>query len=142
MNPEEEFQRYALLMENYKEQLQLLDNQYQMVQATILDHTKARITIENLEKEEKSADVLVPIGGGAFIDAKASKPSHVLIDIGANLIVEKKTDDAIKKIDERIQNLQRNMEQLASIMEKLQNEAETIGAKMEEILEKNKQQIG
>ena len=142
MTSEEEFQRYAVLMENYKEQLQLLDSQYQMVQASILDHTKAKITLESIEKEDKNIDLLMPIGGGAFIDAKAAKTSHVLLDVGANIVIEKTTKDAIAKIDERITSLQKNLEQVTSLMTQLQNEAEAIGSKMEEILANNQNATG
>jgi len=142
MTSEEEFQRYAVLMENYKEQLQMLDSQYQMVQSTIMDHTKAKITLENLEKEEKNVDLLLPIGGGAFIDAKATKPSHILLDVGANIVIEKTTKDAIVKIDERIQSLQKNLEQVTTLMTQLQNEAEAVGMKMEEMLASNRQATG
>ena len=140
--PEEEFQRYAMMIENYREQLQMLENQSSLVQATILDYTKAKMTLEHLDKIKTNTDVLLPLGGGAYVDAKTNKTSHVYVDIGAGIVIEKTTGAAMEKLDERIESLQKNLEQIASMMQQVEREAEALSAKAEQLLAQTKQQKG
>jgi prefoldin alpha subunit len=141
-NPEEEFQRYAVMIENYREQLQLLESQSSLVQATLLDYTKAKMTLEHLDKTKTNADVLLPLGGGAYIDAKTNQTNHVYMDVGAGIVIEKTTGAAVEKLDQRIQALQKNLEQIGTMMQQVQNEADAISAKMEQLLAQSQQKKG
>ena len=98
-----------------------------------------RHTLENLKKTDKDLEILLPIGGGTFIDASAKKSSKVLVDIGSGLVSEKNYDDAIKKIDERVKNLEKTQEKLAQMIEQVQQEATNISTKAQQIMsEQNK----
>jgi prefoldin alpha subunit len=121
-------------IEQYKEQLNQLDMQSQYLQGALMDYNKAKLTLENLKKIDKDLEILLPIGGGTFIDASAKKPSRVLVDIGSGLVSEKNYDDAIKKIDERVKNLEKTQEKLAQMIEQVQQEATEVSAKAQKIM--------
>ena len=130
------------MIENYREQLQLLESQSSLVQATILDYTKAKLTLEHLDKTKTNADVLLPVGGGAYLDAKTNQTANVYIDVGAGVVMEKTTGSAVEKLDQRIQALQKNLEQIGTMMQQVQNEADAISAKMEQLLAQSQQKKG
>ena len=88
MTKDEELSNYMYQIEQYKEQLNQLDMQSQYLQAAMMDYNKAKLTLEQLKKTDKEVDMLLPIGGGAFIDASAKKTPKVLVDIGSGLIAE------------------------------------------------------
>jgi len=139
MTQDEELSRYMYQIEQYKEQLNQLDMQSQYLQAALMDYNKAKLTLENLKKTDKDLEILLPIGGGTFIDASAKKSSKVLVDIGSGLVSEKNYDDAIKKIDERVKNLEKTQEKLAQMIEQVQQEATNISTKAQQIMsEQNK----
>ena len=139
MTQDEELSRYMYQIEQYKEQLNQLDMQSQYLQAALMDYNKAKLTLENLKKRDKDLEVLLPIGGGTFIDASAKKSSKVLVDIGSGLVSEKNYDDAIKKIDERVKNLEKTQEKLAHMIEQVQEAATNISTKAQKIIsEQNK----
>ena len=98
---EEELNRLMVLAEQYKAQLDQLDTQMSYIQQAINEYNKSKITIDNISEKEKNSDVILPIGGGSYIDAKAKNPKKILFDVGAGYIIEKDADDAIKKIDSR-----------------------------------------
>lgn len=134
MTNDEELQQYMYQIEQYKEQLNQLDMQAQYLQAAVLDYNKAKIALEQLNKTDKDVDMLVPIGGGAFLDAKINNSTKVLVDIGSGLIAEKKYEDAIKKIDERLKELEKTQVRLTEMIEQVQNEATEVSAKAQKLM--------
>ncbi|HJN57775.1 MAG TPA: prefoldin subunit alpha [Nitrososphaerales archaeon] len=53
-----------------------------------------------------STEVLVPIGGGIFVDAKAPPSDKFLVTIGADVIIEKPKEDALKYVEDRINEME------------------------------------
>jgi prefoldin alpha subunit len=134
MNKEEELQKHMAIIEYYKEQLRSLELQFSYLQNAIADHTKAKITLEKLSKTKKDAEVLLPIGGGAFIDATAKNPTKVLFEVGNGIVIEKTANEAAEKIGKRIKDLQQTEEKISSMAQQLQNGAADASEKVEKIL--------
>lgn len=139
MTKEEEIARNLTMIEYYKEQLNSIDMQAQFMQAAIADFHKAKITVEQLPNAADKSEILIPIGGGAFLNGFIKDTSKVLVDIGVGLVTEKTVDDAVKKIEERIKNLQENQEKLMSMAQKLGNEATELSQKTQQMMESTQQ---
>lgn len=135
MTKEEEITKNLSLIEYYKEQINALDLQSQYLQAAYADYYKAKMTIEQLHKAKDESDILIPLGGGNFINGSIKDVSKVLVDIGAGLVTEKTVDDALKKIDERIKNLQEKQEKILSTVQKLQEESTEISQKTQKLID-------
>jgi len=138
MTKEEELSKYMAQLEQYKEQINTLEMQSSYIQSAILDYNKAKITLENLNNADKDNNVLIPIGGSTFINAKAADTSKVLFDIGSSIVTEKNYEDAMKKIDERMEDLQKTQENILSMIQKLQNESEEISTKAQKLYQNQK----
>jgi len=138
MSKDEELSKYAVMIENYKEQLNYLDMQYSYLQTAIADCNKAKITLDQMSKTDNSTEILVPVGGGVFVNANMKNTSKVIFDIGAGLATEKTSEDAIKKIDSRIENLQKTQEKLVTMMQQLQAEATEVSEKAQQLLYEEK----
>ena len=138
MANDEDLQKYMILLEQYKEQINQLEMQSQYLQAAAMDYSKAKITLENLSKTDDGSETLIPIGGGAFVYASLSNTSQVLIDIGSGLVAEQNFESAIKKIDERLGELEKNQEKITTMIESFQKEAAEISVKAQNIM--NQQQ--
>ena len=134
MSKDEELTKYLTLIEQYKEQINSVEMQLSYLQAIINDYIKVKITLEQIVKVEKGSEVLLPLGGSTFIEANITKTSKVLFDIGAGIVTEKTSADAINKIDKRIEDLQKTQEKLTAIMQNLQNEATETSAKAQKLL--------
>lgn len=139
MTKEEEIAKNLSVIEYYKEQLNSLDMQAQLVQAALAEYHKAKMTVEQLSNADEKSDILIPVGGGTFLNGHIGDVSKILVDIGAGLVVEKPVDDAIKKIDERIQKLQENQEKLVAMAQQLQNEATEVSQKTQKLMQETKQ---
>ena len=134
MTKDEELSRYMAQIEQYKEQMNSLEMQSSYLQAALADYNKAKITIQQLTKEDNGTEMLLPIGGSTYIEGTAKNPSKVLFDIGAGIVTEKTSDDAIKKIDRRIENLQKTQEKLLTMIQQLQEEATAVSSKAQELI--------
>ena len=138
MTKEDDLQKYLTLIEYYKEQLKSLEYQFSLIQSTINDQTKAKITLEKLNGAKNESELLLPIGGGAFINATLKNSSKVLYDVGEGIVIEKTIEDTIKKVDFRIKELQQTEEKISSMAQKIQDEVIDVQNKAENILSKNK----
>jgi prefoldin alpha subunit len=134
MNPEEEFQRYASLIEYYKQQLSSIETQFSYVQSSIMEYSQAKITIEKIKETKTGTEILIPIGGGTFSFAAVKNPSKILTDVGAGIIIEKTPSESIEVLEKRIENLQKNQESLSSYSQQIQKEMEEVSNKAQQIL--------
>jgi len=134
MSKDEELTKCLSLIEQYKEQINSMEMQSSYLQAIINEYNKVKLTLEQIIKIDKGSEVLLPLGGSTYIEANVNNPSKVLFDIGAGVVTEKTSIDAISKIDDRIQELQKTQEKLLSIIQNLQNEATEVSAKAQEYL--------
>ena len=139
MGKEEEITRNLTMIEYYKEQLNSIDMQAQYLQVAITDFHKAKITVEQLHNAADKSEILIPIGGGAFLNGILTDHSKVLVDIGAGLVTEKTVDDAVKKIEERIKILRENQEKLISMAQKLENDATELSQKTQKMMNDTQQ---
>ena len=133
MDQNDELSRLMVLVEQYKEQLNQFEMQISYLQQALNDYNKAKISIENLGKQNKNSNILLPLGGGSFISADTKDPKKILVDVGAGYIVEKDTDDAIKKFQERINEINININKLNDIKSKTEQEATEVYQKAQKL---------
>lgn len=138
MTQEEEFQRYATLVEYYKEQLQSLEQQFSYLQAAVMDYNKAKITIEKIGESDEGTELLIPMGGGTFSFAKAKNTKKILTEIGAGIVVEKKPEDALKILDKRIEELEKNQETISNMSQNIQQQLQEVSTKAQRLLAERK----
>jgi prefoldin alpha subunit len=139
MGKEEEITRNLTMIEYYKEQLNSIDMQAQYLQVAIADFHKAKITVEKLHNAADKSEILIPIGGGTFLNGILTDHSKVLVDIGAGLVTEKTVDGAVKKIEERIKTLRENQEKLISMAQKLENDATELSQRTQKMMNDTQQ---
>ncbi len=135
MTKEEEITRNLTLIEYYKQQLESIDLQVQYLQSTLADYQRAKMTVENLHAAEENTEILIPIGGGTFVNGSLKNSSNVLIGIGSCLVMEKPVDQAVTKLDERIKRISENIEKMLSLGQKIQSDAEELSEKTQHMMQ-------
>ena len=132
---EEDAGTYLAIIDAYREQLEAIEAQSAYIQALINDYLKAKLTIENLEKQG-NGEVLLPIGGGIFVPAKCDKISEVLVSEGADIVIKKDLKGAKDSLDKRIKDLQDSLTKLGETYQKIQSKIEELSQKVREAVEK------
>ena len=133
---EAEVSRYLALLEMYKEQIESLTNQSQIIQAMIEEYNRTKITLNKISNVEDGTEVLLSVGGGTFVNANVKDTKKVVYNIGADILVEKTIEEAVKSIDERIDLLYNNLQKVVETTQKLEEAATQISEKVQEMMKK------
>jgi prefoldin alpha subunit len=80
----------------------------------ILIESKSSLDTVNGLSASPSDEVLIPVGGGVLLRASPPKTEKVLLNIGANVVLEKTRADAVKFIESRVGELEGDIEAVAS----------------------------
>ncbi|HDM25483.1 MAG TPA: prefoldin subunit alpha [Thermoplasmatales archaeon] len=133
---EAEVSRYLSLLEMYKEQIESLVNQSQIIQAMIDEYNRTKLTLDKISNVEEKTEVLVSIGGGVFVNANIRDTKKVVYNIGADIMIEKTIEETVKSIDERINLLYENLQKVVETTQKLEEAAAQISEKVQEMVKK------
>lgn len=88
---------------------QVYQNQYNSLVSEINRNVQYLNELSGLKKTLESSgmadnkDVLVNLGGGAYMNSRIKKLDSVLVEIGAGLVIEKRIEDARLFVDSRIE---------------------------------------
>ena len=100
-----------------------LQQRISMVNAALTDINYANMTLDGIEKEKESSEMLVPIGGSAYIKVKLADTNKVIIGLGSSVSVEKTLPEAKATLKERLDELEKTMnsaqQQLSQVAERI-----------------------
>jgi len=121
---EEQVQEDLMRLEAYRNQLNALLQQHQILSASRQDHLRARESLEGVESTPASAELLLPLGGETFVRGSVDRNAPVLVGMGSGIVVEMerpKVTELLAERTARIEQALRDIEgQMASIDERIQ----------------------
>ncbi|MGD0406932.1 MAG: prefoldin subunit alpha [Candidatus Bathyarchaeia archaeon] len=130
---EEELRRLSLEMRYLEQTAETLQQRISMVNAAITDLAYANMTLDGIEKEKENAELLVPIGGSAYVKVKLADSNKVIVGMGAGVSVEKTLQEAKTTLKERLDELEKTMnsaqQQFTQVVERIntgRNRLETL----------------
>lgn len=119
-NPED-FQRQleqkSFEISYFRNQASELQTQIQLLQKVVEEIDAAKKSLD--ATDQLTQGTLVPLGAGMFAKAKTEKTGTVLINIGANVLAEKKPQDAAAILDARKATAVENLSKLTATFERL-----------------------
>ncbi len=131
---EAQVQEDLMRLDAYRNQLNGLLQQLQILTASRQEHARARESLEGIDRAPTDGEFLVPLGGETFVRGSVDHGAPVLIGIGSGVVVEMdrpkasellaqrlgRIDEAMREmegqattLDERIQILSRRLDQIA-----------------------------
>ncbi len=115
-----------------------LQQRLQQVLAAVSELRMAQKSLGDLKEVELGTNLLVPVGGGAFINAEMGGIENVVVGIGAGVSVEMQYEDAVKDVNDRLSEMEKARvsieEQLGQILAQLethQSMAERLSAEIQ-----------
>jgi prefoldin alpha subunit len=128
---EEEVREMLALLDQYKYRVDMLSQQLNVLTANEVELGAAWEFLQNYGEVEEGSDVLIPVGGGVLVTAKAVRPDTVISAIGSDYHAEmdpKKAAEAIgeqrDRVREMIQQIKAGIEQTEQSAMALQQQAE------------------
>ncbi len=96
-----------------------------MITASIAELKATRTLVKMLVDKQKIEESYTTVGGGVFVKSKIEDYDRVLVNIGANYVVELDTKDALDHVDRRIRELEdvksRLELRLADVVRRIEN---------------------
>ena len=124
----EEIQKQFYELELYNQQVKKLQDELGKVTIMKMELIKS---IESLEGLKESKELLVPLGGGAFVKASMIDDGKVIVGTGADIFLEKDIDEVIedfKKSTDELTNaetmINEQIEKITKFMDKMQKDLE------------------
>ncbi len=116
-----------------------LQSRINITNSNLTELRVSSMTLEGLEKEQKDAQLFVPIGGGSYVKARLQTAKKVVVGIGADVAVERTLKEAKEELETRIAELEKVRralgQQFNHVIEKIQEsrlKLEEITAKLRE----------
>jgi prefoldin alpha subunit len=106
---EEELRRLSMEMRYLEQTADALQQRISMVNAALTDINYANMTLDGIDKEKESSEMLVPIGGSSYIKVKLADTNKVIIGLGSSVSVEKTLPEAKATLKERLDELEKTM---------------------------------
>ena len=120
---EDELRRLSVEMRYLEQTAETLQQRMSMLNAAITDLSYANMTLDGVEKEKESAELLVPVGGSSYVKVKLASSDKVVVGIGAGVSVEKPLAEAKEMLKERLGELEKSavsaQQQFAQIAERI-----------------------
>lgn len=119
MEQSQNFQRQLSQFRYLQEQRDIYQNQFELMNASLLNFQNSKKTIENIMDGVKEDDeILIPIGGIVSIKASIKDTNNALLFVGQDIAIEKSLGESIEFIDKLVEKYSGSMK---IIIERLQS---------------------
>jgi prefoldin alpha subunit len=116
--------QYGQQAEIFASQLELMEN----------GRMEALAAIEALQGISDADDntVLLQVGGGASLRVRVLEPDTVLLNIGAEVIVERTNKDAVEFLKDRITEMEASEKKVVETLDRLRSQMNEINKRLEQ----------
>lgn len=137
MSEQERLQSLAIELRMLEGYFNEINTRESLLARAVMESRAALEAIRSFPSNEVS-DFLVPIGGGVFIEASAKPPDKLIVNIGANVMVEKTKEGIINFLEERAKEIGNAISNLEAQKAELAKRIDANRAAISSILEKQK----
>ncbi len=125
-----EIQSLQLYLNEYRQQAEIFSQQLSLLENGRME---ALAAIESLKGLAESPDstVLLQIGGGASVRARVPDPERVLLNIGAEVIVERSNAMAQDYLRDRITEMEASEKKVAETLERIHGQMNDIARRID-----------
>ena len=121
---EEQYRKLYVELQMMQGSAETLQQRLQMLQSAIADLSVAKESLNGLKDAEEGAPILVPAGGGTFVNANLGDLSKVIVGIGADVSIDMDLEEAEKNVSDRLEEVEKAsrsvQQQLEQILAQMQ----------------------
>ena len=107
----------------------LLQQRLQLLNGAITELRVSQQSLTDMKELKPDTPILVPVGGGALIRAKAGSLEKVILSVGAGVSVEMELSKALEDVAKRLEEVEKSAtaaeDQLSQVVAQMQAHQET-----------------
>lgn len=121
---EDQIRRLAYELQLMQGTAEVLQQRFQVLQTALADLTVATESLTAIKESKEGEPILVPAGGGTYVNARLGDLSKVIVGIGADVSIEMSLVDAeenasgrLEEVEKASQSVQQQLEQILAQMQ-------------------------
>ena len=135
MEDRQELEKIINELNLYKSQAEVIQQQVEAIQGSILEIETLESTIDNI-KDEDSLNTLVPVGAGSFMNAEIKNTNEVIMSVGAGVAITKSIEDAKETISSQKEELNDSLNKMIDNLQKISSVINQLSPKAEQLMAK------
>ena len=133
---ETDLRRGIAVLDQYREQIEALAQQQEIIRISLEEHMRARETITRYREAGRGTEVLVPVGANSFLVGESKDVDKAFVSIGSDLLVYDDIERQIERLDVRIKSITDAANAIGQRLGELQRRAEAHGAAVQDLYDR------
>ena len=129
---EQQVQEDLIRLDAYRNQLNAMIQQYQILSSSRAEHLRARESLEGIDRADPAAEHLLPLGGETYVRGSVVHDAPVLIGIGSGFVVEMNRAKATELLAERSRRIDQAVRDLEGQMAGLDERIQLLSRRLDE----------
>ena len=130
---EQQVQEDLMRLEAYRNQLNALIQQYQILSSSRTEHVRARESLEGIDRSDPNAELLLPLGGETFVRGAVARDAPVLIGIGSGIVVEMDRAKVTELLAQRLVRIEQAVRDIEGQMSSLDERIQLLSRRLDDI---------
>lgn len=125
-----DLQALQMYLNEYGQQAEVMARQLEMIEQRRVESVAAIESMQML-KQEPEGVLLLPLGGGTTVRVKVLDPDKVLVNFGADVVVQRTSDEAKAFLEDRITELEALGKRVAESIDQIKGQMNEIARRIE-----------
>jgi prefoldin alpha subunit len=134
---EQQVQEDLMRLDAYRNQLNALLQQHQILAASRQEHVRARESLEGVDRAAAGTELLLPLGGETFVRGSVDTKSPVLVGVGSGIVVEMERPKVVELLAERLVRIEQALRDLEGQMGNLDERIQALSQRLDSIAREN-----
>lgn len=134
-----EFRQALAALDAYKNQLNALTQQSQLLQMSFEETQTASQTIAAIAKAKEGDEIMVPVGASTFVTAKIVSNPKAVVGIGNKISVEKTLDETLDFMKSNLDEISEALKKLTESMQEMDAAARNLATAVQQEYQRRQQ---
>ncbi len=130
-----EVQALQTYLQEYGQQAEVLSRQLDFMERQRQESIAAIEALKAIAAE-KEGIILVPVGGGTTLRARIIDPDNVLVNIGADVVIRQKNEEAIGFLEDRTKELETLEKRVSDSLEQVRAQINELARRIDQAYRK------
>ncbi len=117
---DDELRQAMSLMEAYRERVETMTRQVQILRATLDEVSLALDSVKAFKDAKEGDEIMVPVGASCFIPVKVTGNKTVVTGVGSGISIQKTSEESIEYLESNAYELSEALKKSASTLDELQ----------------------